>query len=142
MINLELPESLEKMKSEIKAVASGLLRPIARKYDEVEHVTPEELEVLRRRPAESSIKEETDGKKEKKESGTNLITVISLEAMCWGDVPLTSAIPGSGFPLNARGPSYASLAPDTGMVIFLFFGKSFYFGTRIVRLLDDKHFDR
>ncbi|MCP4753604.1 MAG: acyl-CoA dehydrogenase [Proteobacteria bacterium] len=97
MINLELPESLEKLRTDVKNIAAGLLRPIARKYDEVEHATPEELEVLRRRPAKKKKeKKDIDGEKTKKGYGTNLTNIISLEAMCWGDVPLTSAIPGYG----------------------------------------------
>jgi acyl-CoA dehydrogenase len=100
MINLELPESLEKMRSDINAVAASLLRPIARKYDEAEHVTPEELEVLRRKPSSDKKKEKDNKEASNKDDGrlpaTNLITVLSLEEMCWGDVPLTSSIPGYG----------------------------------------------
>ena len=96
MISLELPDSLEKLRSDVKAIALGLLRPIARKYDEIEHVTPEELEVLRQRPENISGNKTTDGEKPKRATGTNLLNIISLEAMCWGDVPLTSAIPGFG----------------------------------------------
>ena len=100
MINLVLPESLEKMRSDIKAIAFSLLRPIARKYDEAEHVTPVELEVLRRKPSEGKKKEKDTKKKPEKDTGmlpsTNLATIIALEEMCWGDVPLTSSIPGYG----------------------------------------------
>ncbi len=100
MINLVLPESLEKMRSDIKAIAFSLLRPIARKYDEAEHVTPVELEVLRRRPSEGKKNKKDKKTPPEKDTGmlpsTNLATIIALEEMCWGDVPLTSSIPGYG----------------------------------------------
>ncbi|MCP4755067.1 MAG: acyl-CoA dehydrogenase [Proteobacteria bacterium] len=100
MINLELTESQEKLRSDIKGVAAAILRPIARKYDEAEHAVPEELEILRRKPSKKKSADKTKKEDGKKDSGSvlgsNLTTVISLEEMCWGDVPLTSSIPGYG----------------------------------------------
>mgnify|MGYP000680191350 CR=1 FL=1 len=44
MINLELPEKLTQTQKMAQQLASGVFRPIARKYDAIEHCdTPEEL---------------------------------------------------------------------------------------------------
>ncbi len=44
MINLELPEKLKQTQQMAQQLASGVFRPISRKYDAIEHCeTPEEL---------------------------------------------------------------------------------------------------
>ena len=47
MISLELPKSLLELKGMLYSVAKDVLRPIARKYDEKEHVYPKELDMFR-----------------------------------------------------------------------------------------------
>ena len=44
MINLELPQKLTQVQQMAQQLASGVFRPISRKYDAIEHCdTPEEL---------------------------------------------------------------------------------------------------
>ncbi len=103
MVSLNLPESLVKLKSDMQGVASSVLRPIARKYDENEHEFPQELEMFRgvnimARPKKDKKDNE---KKEKKEppieaKHVNLMTVITIEEMCWGDGGLLLSIPNAG----------------------------------------------
>lgn len=103
MINLEMNDKMLQVKNNINNLARGVLRPIARKYDENEHEFPKELEMFR------SIKIMGGGKKKKKEGeesrpdkpapkrlGTNLATVISIEEMCWGDAGLLLSLPNAG----------------------------------------------
>ena len=47
MINLELPQKLTQVQQMAQQLASGVFRPISRKYDAIEHCdTPEELKML------------------------------------------------------------------------------------------------
>ncbi|MBN2158501.1 MAG: acyl-CoA dehydrogenase family protein [Spirochaetes bacterium] len=104
MINLVPSQKMNEVKASINNLAKGMLRPIARKYDENEHEYPKELDMFR------SIKIMGGGKKKKKEGeepkkdekpaakklGTNLSTVISIEEMCWGDAGLLLSLPNAG----------------------------------------------
>ena len=55
MINLELPEKLTQTQKMAQQLASGVFRPIARKYDAIEHCdTPEELKPVAQMIASSS----------------------------------------------------------------------------------------
>ncbi|MBN2078693.1 MAG: acyl-CoA dehydrogenase family protein [Spirochaetes bacterium] len=103
MINLEMNDKMLQVKNNINNLARGVLRPIARTYDENEHEYPKELEMFR------SIKIMGGGRKKKKEGeeakpdkpapkrlGTNLATVISIEEMCWGDAGLLLSLPNAG----------------------------------------------
>jgi len=102
MISLELPEAVEQTQKMMHGLAKDLFRPISRKYDDKEHVYPEELEVFRgliggdkkkSKVMPENVKKE---KKDKKPSYENLSTVVMIEELCWGDLGLMMTIPGAG----------------------------------------------
>ncbi|MEW5737249.1 MAG: acyl-CoA dehydrogenase family protein [Thermodesulfobacteriota bacterium] len=103
MINLEPTEAMIKIRTAMNGLAAGVLRPIARKYDEHEHEYPKELDAFRglqvmgKRPKK---KESEAAGKKKEESpdrvGTNLGTILTVEEMCWGDCGLMLSIPNAG----------------------------------------------
>ena len=82
----------------MRMAAEFILRPISRKYDKAEHEPPVEMEQLNQ--AAAAQKKETemgdDSVKSMDLGGRNLWAVISLEQMCWGDVGLFLARPGTG----------------------------------------------
>ncbi len=100
MISLELPEAVEQTKQMMYGMAKDIFRPISRKYDEQEHVYPEELEVFRgfTNAKKEAKPEDTEkkAKKDKKPTYKNLITVVTIEEFCWGDLGLMMTIPGLG----------------------------------------------
>ncbi len=101
MISLELPEVVEQTKEMMHGLAKDLFRPISRKYDELEHVYPEELEVCRgfiggKKKAETKPEGGEKKKKTKKPTFKNLIGVVTIEELCWGDLGLLMTIPGMG----------------------------------------------
>jgi len=106
MISLELTEELEKSRENMHNLARDLFRPIARKYDVKEHTYPKELDILRAPqpkvevPASDKKAIETKPEtKEKKPTGPrfdNLIGVLSIEELCWGDLGLMLTFPGMG----------------------------------------------
>jgi acyl-CoA dehydrogenase len=103
MINLETPDKIEQIRSNLNNLARGVLRPIARKYDEAEHEYPKELDMFRgmklmgkpkkKKPEDDKPKEE---KKARSKIGANLGTTVSVEEMCWGDAALLLSLPGAG----------------------------------------------
>lgn len=82
----------------MRMAAEFILRPISRKYDKAEHEPPLEMEQLNQAAAaqkkESGVSD--DSAKSMDLGGRNLWAVISLEQMCWGDVGLFLARPGTG----------------------------------------------
>lgn len=100
MINLEFTDSMVKMQEGVKMVARNMLRPISRKYDQMEHVYPKELEAFRGAPLFSRSQKKKEGEKKagsgKGKTGPNLGQIISVEAMCWGDCGLLMSIPNAG----------------------------------------------
>ena len=82
----------------MRMAAEFILRPISRKYDKAEHEPPVEMEQLNQ--AAAAQKKQTDMNEDSVKSmdlgGRNLWAVISLEQMCWGDVGLFLARPGTG----------------------------------------------
>ncbi len=100
MINLEFTDSMIKMQEGVKMVARNMLRPIARKYDQQEHVYPKELDVFRGAPLFSRARKKKDSDKKTRpeagKTGPNLGQIISVEAMCWGDCGLLMSIPNAG----------------------------------------------
>ena len=105
MLNLETPEYINNLKSGINNLAKGVLRPIARKYDEEEHAYPKELDMFRgmqilgkpkkkKKEGDDSPSAEAGNGKPKK--GINLSTVAVIEEMCWGDAGLLLSIPNAG----------------------------------------------
>jgi len=101
MINLETPKYLENMRSSMNNLAKGVLRPIARKYDELEHEYPKELEMFRSMKVMGKPKKKKDDGRDKPKSskpprGVNLGTVATIEEMCWGDSALLLSLPNAG----------------------------------------------
>ena len=106
MISLELTEELKQSRTNMHNLARDLFRPIARKYDIEEHTYPKELDILRppkpkkdSSEAEKKPVEVKEVKKDKKPAGPkddNLIGVLSVEELCWGDLGLMLTFPGMG----------------------------------------------
>ena len=109
MISLELPDALEQNRQNMHNLAKDLFRAIARKYDIAEHVYPEELDIMRgprQRPKSDDVAKKPeseqkaeDNKKEEKPKGpnyNNLIGVVNMEELAWGDLGLMMTIPGAG----------------------------------------------
>ena len=112
MINLETPKKFRPLVGQAHQVAMNLLRPNSRKYDQLEHAYPKELDMLaamidglsesgaasgagasgvRRGESENSGKDEGGVK-----NGSNLASVLSIMEMCWGDVGLLLSMPRQG----------------------------------------------
>jgi len=101
MLDLEFSEKLEKVATSMRGFAMGLLRPIARKYDEAEHEYPKELDVLKGMGGAlgGGKKKKKEGGQEKKEPSdttSNISIIVTVEQMCYGDVGLMLTIPGQG----------------------------------------------
>ncbi|HRZ29099.1 MAG TPA: acyl-CoA dehydrogenase family protein [Spirochaetota bacterium] len=102
MVNIETPDYLNTIKNSMNGIAKGILRPVARKYDENEHEYPKELDMFRGMPIMSRPKKKKDGgekkpdEKPKPKRGANLSQVVTIEEMCWGDAGLLLSIPNAG----------------------------------------------
>jgi acyl-CoA dehydrogenase len=108
MIDFELPPALKMIKDFAHGVARDTFRPIARKYDEEEHTTAEEIAfmgpIMAQRSAErrkKPQKKDTDGPKAPRTEtedrvGATITAVVGSEEFCWGDSGLLLAIPGNG----------------------------------------------
>ncbi|MBN1496659.1 MAG: acyl-CoA dehydrogenase family protein [Spirochaetes bacterium] len=104
MINLEPTNKMNQVKGSMNGMAKGILRPIARKYDEQEHEAPKELDMFRSIKIMNRSKKKKEGEEKKadapsgggKKLGSNLAMVISIEEMCWGDLGLVLSLPNAG----------------------------------------------
>ncbi|HEX7480479.1 MAG TPA: acyl-CoA dehydrogenase family protein [Polyangiales bacterium] len=109
MINLELSEQLVGLEQLMRSVATGVMRPVSRKYDKQEHDVPVELRVLDRRPKtpaaaapraekkpDAAAEPKPAGAKREVKNGANMAMIVSIENMSWGDVGLLLSIPGAG----------------------------------------------
>ncbi|HBC19468.1 MAG TPA: acyl-CoA dehydrogenase, partial [Alcanivorax sp.] len=97
MINLEIPAKLEQVQQMAQQLAAGVFRPIARKYDAIEHCdTPEELKPVAQMMAAMPRGGGKKGASDEIKNGSNMTGILAVEAMCWGDVGLMLSIPGSG----------------------------------------------
>jgi acyl-CoA dehydrogenase len=105
MIGLELPESALQAKAMFSQVGQQLFRPISRKYDVAEHTYPKELDVLKGMMGgggglptgdEDSKKDPSPAKDKPETLGPNMMSVISGEEICFGDVGLMLSVPGQG----------------------------------------------
>ncbi len=122
MINLTIPEYINNLKSGMNNLAKGILRPVARKYDEEEHAYPQELEMFRNMQIMSKPKKKKEPEQNSKDSngkprkkrGVNLGTVVTIEEMCWGDAGLLLSLPNAGLG-NA---AIAAVATDEQMERF------------------------
>ncbi|MFZ5699233.1 MAG: acyl-CoA dehydrogenase family protein [Pseudomonadota bacterium] len=102
MINLELPQKLLTMQQMTHAVAQGMLRPIARKYDKLEHAdSVPELQPLAamisgrsgNAMAAATAGGKTDGGVK---NGGNMMGIVSTAEMAAGCCGLMLSIPGVG----------------------------------------------
>ena len=123
MINLETPKKFRPLVGQAHQVAMNLLRPNSRKYDQLEHEYPKELDMLAAMidglsesgaasGAGASGVRRSEGTPEEVDAGTkngsNLASVLSIMEMCWGDVGLLLSMPRQGLGNSA----IASVADD------------------------------
>ncbi|HSE54642.1 MAG TPA: acyl-CoA dehydrogenase family protein [Nocardioidaceae bacterium] len=123
MINLETPKKFRPLVGQAHQVAMNLLRPNSRKYDQLEHEYPKELDMLAAMidglsesgaasGAGASGVRRSEGTPEEADAGTkngsNLASVLSIMEMCWGDVGLLLSMPRQGLGNSA----IASVADD------------------------------
>jgi len=123
MINLETPKKFRPLIGQAHQVAMNLLRPNSRKYDQLEHEYPKELDMLAAMidglsesgaasGAGASGVRRSEGTPEEADAGTkngsNLASVLSIMEMCWGDVGLLLSMPRQGLGNSA----IASVADD------------------------------
>jgi acyl-CoA dehydrogenase len=111
MINLETPRKFRPLIGQAHQVAMNLLRPNSRKYDQLEHEYPKELDMLAAMidglsdsgaasgAGASGVRREegtTDEADAGTKNGSNLASVLSIMEMCWGDVGLLLSMPRQG----------------------------------------------
>lgn len=107
MIHLEVSKKIRNVAGMAHDIASGMFRPISRKYDRAEHAYPEELDMLR--PILEGLEEggsavgasDLKGKKsdsgpKKIRNGGSMAAVLNVTELCWGDIGLMLTIPGQG----------------------------------------------
>jgi acyl-CoA dehydrogenase len=102
MINLEISTKMSQVRGSMNGMAKGVLRPIARKYDDLEHEYPKELDMFRQIKIMNRPKKKKEGEEKKAEApggkklGSNLAMVLTIEEMCWGDLGLLLSLPNAG----------------------------------------------
>ena len=106
MINLEISPGHQNLANMIHGMAKGMIRPLARKYDTLEHEKAVELENLAKMMEKmgggmgglgGSKKDKKEGESEPQiKNGTQMLGVIGAMEMCWACTGLTMAIPGMG----------------------------------------------
>lgn len=101
MINLELPKKVRNAENMAHQMAVGVFRPIARKYDKIEHCdTPKELIPMGQMLAAGSAAgqlgsgggEGGSGVK----NGGNMLAIVGTTEMAWGCCGLMLSLPGMG----------------------------------------------
>lgn len=101
MINLELPQKLQMAQQMSHQLANSVFRPIARKYDKIEHCdTPEELIPVGQMLKSMGMSSADDGSKagggDHIKNGANMMQVLATGEMSWGCIGLMLSIPGLG----------------------------------------------
>src|SRR3990167_2166033 len=102
MINLELPQKVLTMQQMTRAAAQGMLRPIARKYDKLEHAdsVPELAPLaamITGRSGNAMASVTAGGTKEAGiKNGNNMMGIVSTAEMAGGCCGLMLSIPGVG----------------------------------------------
>jgi acyl-CoA dehydrogenase len=135
MINLELAKKHRETFEQTMMLAEHMMRPYSRKYDKEEHTYPKEMEDAAalisggRSDAMGGGGKKAEAAPEGVVNGGNMGAVVGLFGLCWGDVGLFLAMPGSGLgnaAINAVGTpeqrkkygnSYAAMCitePGTG----------------------------
>ncbi|MDG2048276.1 MAG: acyl-CoA dehydrogenase family protein [Halioglobus sp.] len=99
MINLELSKKHEETFGQVMMLAEHMMRPYSRKYDKAEHTYPKEMEEVAK--LIGGARSNPSGPKVDIPAGTvvnggNMGAVVGLFGLCWGDVGLFLAMPGSG----------------------------------------------
>ncbi|WP_394833328.1 acyl-CoA dehydrogenase family protein [Pendulispora rubella] len=107
-MNLEIPKKLRPIVEQARLVAENVFRPISRKYDTAEHAYPKELDMLAAlldgmnegggRASASNLNRD-DGARDPSattKNGGNMIGVLGMMELCWGDVGLALTIPRQG----------------------------------------------
>jgi len=121
MINLEDPKKFRGLREQVHQVAMNMLRPISRKYDQLEHAYPKELDMLAAMAdglnesgasggaGAAGVRRDTTADDDGTvKNGSNLASVMSVSEMCWGDVGLLLSMPRQGLGNSA----IASVATD------------------------------
>lgn len=110
MINLELPKHLQRVAELAHDIATGMFRPISRKYDRAEHDYPVELDMLHAilqgledaggelgaGTSEASKSAPKPQQSQSVRNGWSMGTVLNVQELCWGDLGLMLTIPGQG----------------------------------------------
>lgn len=102
MINLELPAKLQMAQQMSHQLANSVFRPIARKYDKIEHCdTPKELVPVGQMMKSAAVTAPPKSDKAKDASseiknGANMTQVLATGEMSWGCIGLMLSIPGMG----------------------------------------------
>jgi len=110
MIDFTIPEKVKQQTQMAEMVATTIMRPTARKYDENEHDRPVEfikfmwpvmadrqkstLEKARRKAEQADTDEPENGNK--KENIANLSMLFLIEQLAWGDVAQYLSLPSAG----------------------------------------------
>lgn len=99
MINLELSKKHEETFGQVMMLAEHMMRPYSRKYDKEEHTYPKEMEEVAK--LIGGARSNPSGPRVSIPAGTvvnggNMGAVVGLFGLCWGDVGLFLAMPGSG----------------------------------------------
>jgi acyl-CoA dehydrogenase len=133
MINLELAKKHQETFDQVMLLAEHMMRPYSRKYDKEEHTYPKEMEEAAKLIGGGRSSMSGGAKKDLPEgtvvNGGNMGAVVGLFGLCWGDVGLFLAMPGSGLgnaaisavgtpeQVKKYGDSYAAMCitePGTG----------------------------
>ena len=98
MIDFELSEGMQNMRTMTHMLAEQAMRPISREYDEREHEKPWDFLNMMWNVSRGATMT-SDGSERKERKGPleqNLAMCVTVEELCWGDVGLYLSIPNSG----------------------------------------------
>jgi len=99
MIDFELSPEIQRSRDLVHAVAEQLMRPLAREYDEREGEKPWDFFRTMWELSKSSPVDVGGGGQKTEKSGPserNLLTVVTIEELAWGDAGLYLSIPNPG----------------------------------------------
>ena len=98
MIDFELSEAMQNMRTMTHMLAEQAMRPISREYDEREHEKPWDfLNMMWNVSRGATMTGDTGEKKERRTpSEQNLSMCVTVEELSWGDVGLYLSIPNPG----------------------------------------------
>ena len=98
MIDFELSEGMENMRTMTHMLAEQAMRPISREYDEREHEKPWDFLNMMWGMSRGSTMTGDSGEKKapKGPSEGNLSMCVTVEELCWGDCGLYLSIPNPG----------------------------------------------